>query len=150
MNEDGTVRLNDMSSDVFFLSQTFNGHAKFQRNFCVPHALIVGWSFLGFPAEVHFYGGETECEECLSSHPCFYFRRAPHSESDEAIQIALDIPTRNRTPPRRPTIPLPSFLTNQDAECILCHSSCTSTLCLDCGWKQKDGSTLILLDSGAS
>jgi len=152
MNEDGTIRLNEMSSDVFFLSRTFDGgHAKFQRNFRVPRALIVGWSFLGFPAEVHFYGGEVECEECNTSHPRFFFRQHPHSESDEAIQMALDIARRNHIPPNHPTIiPLPSFLTNRDAECILCHSSCTSTLCLGCGRKQKDGSTLILLDSGAS
>ena len=139
---------------MYFLNRTFDtGHAEFQRNFRVPRALVVGWSFLGFPAEVHFYGGETDCEECNTSHPHFFFRQTPHSESDEAIQIALDISRRNCTPPRRPTvpvIPLPSFLTNRDAECILCHSSCTSTLCLDCGWKQRDGSTLILLDSGAS
>jgi len=139
-----------MSSDVFFISRTFDGHAEFQRNFHIPCALIVGWSFLGFPAKVHFYGGETECEECNTSHPRFYFRQTPHSESDEAIQIALDISKRNCTPPHRPTVPISSFLTNRDTECILCHSSCTSTLCLDCGRKQKDGSTLILLDSGAS
>jgi len=75
MNKNGTIQLNKMSSDVFFLSWTFNtGHAEFQRNFHIPRALIVGWSFLGFPAEVHFYGGETECDECHTSHPRFYFR----------------------------------------------------------------------------
>jgi len=148
MNEDGTIHLNEISSDVIFISWTFEGHAKFQRNFRVPHTLIVGWSFLGFPAEVHFYRGEWECEECNTSHPLFRFRRAPHSEGNKAIQMALDIARWNRTPPRCPTVPISSFLTNQDAECILCHSSCTSTFCLDCGRKQKDGSTLILLDSG--
>jgi len=116
MNEDGTIRLNEMSSDMFFLSWTFDsGHAEFQRNFQVPCALVVGWSFLGFPAEVHFYGGETECEECNTSHPHIFFRRHPHSESDEAIQIALDILRRNCTPPHHPIAPinpLPSFLTN--------------------------------------
>ena len=150
MDEPGNIRLDQMSSDVFFLNRTFEGHTQIVPNFRIPRALIVGWSFLGFPAEVHFYSGEVDCDLCNTSHPHFSFRQAPHSESDEAIQMAVDIAKRNRFPPRRPNIPVSSFLTSRDAECILCHSSCTSTLCLDCGRKQKDGSTLILLDSGAS
>ena len=152
MDHQGHIHLNEMSSNVFYLSRTFEGHAEFQWNFLVPRSLIVTWSFLGFPAEVHFYNGERDCETCKTTHPIFRFHTSPDSESEEQIQSAMCIARRNATPPRRPTVPsvpLPSFLTSRDAECILCHSSCTSTLCLDCGWKQKDGSTLILLDSGA-
>jgi len=150
MDHHGHVLLNEMSTDVFYVSWTNDGHDEFQWNFHVPHSLSVAWTFLGFPAEVHFYQGEWSCDRCGTTHPIFHFHTSPDSESDEQIQSTMDIARRNRFPPQRPTIPISLFLTNQDAECILCHSSCTSTLCLNCGRKQKDGSMLILLDSGAS
>jgi len=101
MDEHGHVRLNEMSSDVFYVSRTFDsGHAEFQRNFRVQRSLIVGWSFLGFPAEVHFYNGERECDTCGDFHPIYRYHTSPDSESDEQIQSALDIARRNATPPR--------------------------------------------------
>jgi len=149
MDLHGHVLLNEMSTDVFYVSRTFEGHNKFQWNFHVPCSLVMAWTFLGFPAEVHFYHGERSCDHCGTTHPIFCFHTSPNSESDEQIQSALDIANRNKFPPQRPTIPISSCLMNRDTECILCHSSCTSTLCLDCGRKQKDGSLLILLNSGA-
>jgi len=58
MDTDGFTLLNEMSSDFYYVSQTFQGHDEFQRNFRVPRVDIVAWTFLGFPAEVHFYRGE--------------------------------------------------------------------------------------------
>jgi len=85
----------------FYVSRTFDSsHAKFQRNFRVQRSLIIGWSFLGFPTEVHFYNGERECDTCGDFHPIYRFRTSPDSESDEQIQSALDIARRNATPPR--------------------------------------------------
>jgi len=95
----GHILLNEMSTDVFYVSQTFQGHAEFQRNFRVPRSLIVAWTFLGFPAEVHFYSGENKCEQCGTSHPIFHFCTSPDSESEEQIQSAMDISLRNRSPP---------------------------------------------------
>jgi len=91
MDEHGFIHLDSMQSDVFFLAQTFEGHTQFVQHFQVPRALIVGWSFLGFPAEVHFYSGERDCDVCNSSHPIFSYRRSPDSVSEESIQTALDI-----------------------------------------------------------
>jgi len=160
MDLNGNVLLNEMSSDTFFISRSFDDDygeydgVNFQQNYCVPQSLVTAWTtFLGLPAEVHFYRGECDCSLCNTTHLIYCFENSPDSESEEQIQSALDIAKQNRNPPRQPSLSLPSnssFLTSEDAECILCHSSCTSTLCLDCGKKQKDGSTLILLDSGAS
>jgi len=112
MDLHGHVLLNEMSTDVFYVSRTFQGHAEFQRNFRVPCSLIVAWTFLGFPAEVHFYSGENECEQCGTTHPIFHFCTSPDNESEEQIKSAMDISLRNRSPPRHPTIPISSFLTN--------------------------------------
>jgi len=98
MDLKGNVLLNEMSADVFFVSRSFkNDHREhdgvnFQQNYCVPQSLVTAWTtFLGLPAEVHFYRGEHDCDCCNTTHPIYQFEDSPNSESEEQIQSALDI-----------------------------------------------------------
>ena len=74
---------------------------------------------------------------------------SPFTETDETIDLAQHIAQVNCT---SNTLHPPSMTMAywEVAECILCHSPSSSTLCLTCEKKKKYKSVMILLDSGSS
>ena len=122
--------------------------------FRVPLYLIQGFTRIGgVPAEVHKYSNEVICDRCNHTHPHYRFA-VGESDNQEYIDLAVHMARVNARPPTdlQPlSLDREYLMIHQNrAECLLCHSPCSSHLCVTCEKRKKDNSIFVLLDSGSS
>ena len=150
---EGNLHLHKRSHQGFFagpIKDWMDQHPQYQ----VSLYLIQGFTRVGgIPTEIHKYSHEVICNCCNQTHPRYCFV-VGELDNKEFIKLAQHIAHVNTHPPidlQPPLLDQEHLMVHQNrAECLLCHSPCSSTLCLTCEKQKKDESIFVLLDSGSS